>query len=47
MNKRTQKFMLDLVTYALLIAGSGADARAVPGMVATSFKLPADQLPIR
>ena len=43
MNKKNQKLMLDLVTYALLIAGAVTMLGPFLWMVATSFKLPADQ----
>ena len=43
MNKKNQKFMLDLVIYALLIAGAVLMLGPFLWMVATSFKLPADQ----
>lgn len=43
MGKTTQKLMLDLVAYALLIAGAGIMVGPFLWMVATAFKLPADQ----
>lgn len=43
MRKTTQKFILDLVTYALLIAGAVLMLGPFLWMVATSFKLPANQ----
>ena len=43
MGKTTQKFLLDLVTYALLIAGGVIMIGPFLWMVATAFKLPADQ----
>jgi multiple sugar transport system permease protein len=43
MRNATQKFLLDLVTYALLIAGAVMMLGPFLRMVATSFKLPADQ----
>ena len=43
MKNTTQKFILDLVTYALLIAGAVLMLGPFLWMVATSFKLPADQ----
>ena len=43
MNKKNQKRVLDLVTYALLIAGAVTMLGPFLWMVATSFKLPADQ----
>ena len=43
MKNTTQKFILDLVTYALLIAGAVMMLGPFLWMVATSFKLPADQ----
>ena len=43
MTKQNQKFVLDLVSYALLLAGSVLMLGPFLWMVATSFKLPADQ----
>ena len=43
MNKTKQKAWLDLVTYVLLIAGAVTMLGPFLWMVATSFKLPADQ----
>jgi ABC-type glycerol-3-phosphate transport system permease component len=43
MTKTTQKLLLDLVTYAFLIAGAVMMLAPFLWMVATSFKLPADQ----
>ena len=43
MGKTTQKLILDLATYALLIAGAGIMVGPFLWMVATAFKLPADQ----
>jgi multiple sugar transport system permease protein len=43
MNKKNQKFMLDLVTYVLLSVGALIMLGPFLWMVATSFKLPADQ----
>ena len=43
MGKTTQKFLLDLVTYTLLIAGGVIMIGPFLWMVATAFKLPADQ----
>ncbi len=43
MRNTTQKLILDLVTYALLIAGAVIMLGPFLWMVATSFKLPADQ----
>ena len=43
MSKKNQKNLLDLVTYALLIAGAVIMIGPFLWMVATSFKLPADQ----
>jgi multiple sugar transport system permease protein len=43
MSKSTQKIILDLVTYILLIAGAVTMLGPFLWMVATSFKLPADQ----
>ncbi len=43
MNRKNQKKLLDLVTYALLIAGAVIMLGPFLWMVATSFKLPADQ----
>jgi ABC-type glycerol-3-phosphate transport system permease component len=43
MNKQTQKLLLDIVTYALLILGAVIMIGPFLWMVATSFKLPADQ----
>jgi ABC-type glycerol-3-phosphate transport system permease component len=43
MNKRTQKLTLDIITYALLILGSILMLGPFLWMVATAFKLPADQ----
>ncbi len=43
MRKTTQKLLLDLVTYTLLIAGAVIMVGPFLWMVATAFKLPADQ----
>ena len=43
MRQTTQTFLLNLVTYALLVAGSVIMIGPFLWMVATSFKLPADQ----
>lgn len=43
MRNTTQKLLLDLVTYALLIAGAAVMVVPFLWMVATAFKLPADQ----
>ena len=43
MTKQNQKLVLDLVSYALLLAGSVMMLGPFLWMVATSFKLPADQ----
>ncbi|MCJ7585667.1 MAG: carbohydrate ABC transporter permease [Anaerolineales bacterium] len=43
MTKKTQKLILDIVTYALLILGSVIMLGPFLWMVSTSFKLPADQ----
>jgi ABC-type glycerol-3-phosphate transport system permease component len=43
MTRRTQKLILDIVTYALLILGSVIMVGPFLWMVSTSFKLPADQ----
>ena len=43
MTKQTQKLILDIVTYALLILGSVIMVGPFLWMVSTSFKLPADQ----
>lgn len=43
MKKSTQKTLLDLVTYTLLAAGGIVMMAPFAWMVATSFKLPADQ----
>ena len=43
MTKQTQKLILDIVTYALLILGSIIMVGPFLWMVSTSFKLPADQ----
>jgi multiple sugar transport system permease protein len=43
MHKSSQKFILDLVTYGLLIIGAVTMLGPFLWMVATSFKLPADQ----
>lgn len=43
MNKNTQKRVLDLITYIVLIAGSVIMVGPFLWMVATSFKIPADQ----
>jgi multiple sugar transport system permease protein len=43
MNKTTQKNLLDLVTYVLLILGAVVMVGPFLWMIATSFKLPADQ----
>ena len=43
MTKKTQKLILDIVTYALLILGSVIMVGPFLWMVSTSFKLPADQ----
>jgi ABC-type glycerol-3-phosphate transport system permease component len=43
MSKTTQKIILDLLTYVLLIAGAVTMLGPFLWMVATSFKLPADQ----
>ena len=43
MNKSTQKIILDLVTYVLLIAGAVTMIGPFLWMVATAFKLPANQ----
>lgn len=43
MTKTTQKLLLDVVTYAFLIAGAVMMLGPFLWMVATSFKLPADQ----
>lgn len=43
MTKQAQKLLLDLVTYSLLILGTVIMAGPFLWMVATSFKLPADQ----
>jgi multiple sugar transport system permease protein len=42
-NKNTQKRVLDLITYIVLIAGSVIMVGPFLWMVATSFKIPADQ----
>jgi multiple sugar transport system permease protein len=43
MNQRTQKNLLDLVTYTLLIIGAILMVVPFLWMISTSFKLPADQ----
>ncbi len=43
MHKSSQKFILDLVTYSLLSVGAVSMLGPFLWMVATSFKLPADQ----
>ncbi|HEX7542095.1 MAG TPA: carbohydrate ABC transporter permease [Anaerolineales bacterium] len=43
MTRQTQKLILDMVTYALLILGSVIMLGPFLWMVSTSFKLPADQ----
>jgi multiple sugar transport system permease protein len=43
MTKSQQKFILDIVTYVLLIMGAVLMITPFLWMVATSFKLPADQ----
>jgi multiple sugar transport system permease protein len=43
MTKQTQKLILDILTYALLILGSVIMVGPFLWMVSTSFKLPADQ----
>lgn len=43
MSKQTQKIILDIVTYALLILGSVVMVGPFFWMVSTSFKIPADQ----
>ena len=43
MTKTTRKLILDLVTYALLIAGAVTMLTPFLWMLATAFKLPADQ----
>lgn len=43
MTRQTQKLILDIVTYALLILGSVIMLGPFLWMVSTSFKLPADQ----
>src|SRR5512143_208320 len=43
MRNSTQKLLLDLTSYALLIAGAGMMLGPFLWMVATAFKLPADQ----
>ncbi len=43
MGKTTQKFLLDVVSYCLLIAGAVIMVGPFLWMVATAFKLPADQ----
>ncbi len=43
MRNTTQKFILDLVTYGLLMIGAAMMLGPFLWMVATSFKLPADQ----
>jgi len=43
MSKLTQKTILDIITYALLILGSVVMVGPFLWMVSTSFKLPADQ----
>ncbi len=43
MRKSTEKFFLDAITYALLAAGAVLMVGPFLWMVATSFKLPADQ----
>lgn len=43
MTKQRQKLILDIVTYALLVLGSGLMVLPFLWMVSTSFKLPADQ----
>jgi len=43
MPKQIQKFILDLITYALLLLGSVIMVGPFLWMVSTSFKLPADQ----
>ncbi len=43
MNQRTQKTLLDLVTYTLLIIGAILMVVPFLWMISTSFKLPADQ----
>ncbi len=43
MSKKTRKFLLDLVTYALLTAGAVTMLGPFLWMAATAFKLPADQ----
>lgn len=43
MTKHTQKLILDILTYAILIAGSVVMLGPFLWMVSTAFKLPADQ----
>jgi multiple sugar transport system permease protein len=43
MTKQTQKLILDIITYTILIAGSVIMLGPFLWMVSTSFKLPADQ----
>jgi ABC-type glycerol-3-phosphate transport system permease component len=43
MTKQTEKFILDVITYLLLILGSVIMVGPFLWMVSTSFKLPADQ----
>lgn len=43
MTRQTQKLILDIVTYALLILGSVIMVGPFLWMISTSFKLPADQ----
>jgi ABC-type glycerol-3-phosphate transport system permease component len=43
MRKTTQKLLLDTATYAILIAGAGIMLGPFLWMIATAFKLPADQ----
>lgn len=43
MTKQNQKLILDLISYALLLAGSVMMLGPFLWMIATSFKLPADQ----
>ncbi len=43
MSKQRQKFLLDIVTYALLLAGMALMVGPFLWMISTSFKLPADQ----
>ncbi|HVN15565.1 MAG TPA: carbohydrate ABC transporter permease [Anaerolineales bacterium] len=43
MTKQTQKLILDLITYALLLAGAISMVGPFLWMVSTSFKLPGDQ----